>query len=311
MPLGGWCRGSVRFGAWLAPLLASCGESGTAPVILWDTGRIAYSNEDGSFLLDRGSDGPVPLTAPGFQFIQAPNISPDGGRIAFTGLETGAQDYRIYVAPLGSAGLAGTPTAVLGFEGAYVSEPRWSPDGARLAATRAGPGLQVWVVGADGSAPRLLAESALQPDWSPDGEFIAFTRPIGGPFRVAALPLNGGQERDLSAATCTDGCYSQWLPRWQPDGRLSVVHTTEDARDLILTMNTLGMAVDTAYRTEGLQTTYATAWSPDGSLLAISRRSDPTNYTAQVDLYVVNPRARTEERLTETGALSEIVHDWK
>jgi Tol biopolymer transport system component len=90
-----------------------------------------------------------------------------------------------------------------------------------------------------------------------------------------------------------------------------VVHTTDEALDLILTMDAMGGSLDTAFVTNGQQTTYAITWSPDGGLLAISRRSDPTNYTAQVDLYVVDPVAGTEERLTTTSGLSEIVHDWR
>ena len=302
---------NARHCAWLLPLLLSCGDGGSAPTVLWESGRIAYSTEDGSFILARSGGDPVPLTATGFQFIQSPNISPDGLRVAFTGLEAGAQDYRIYVAPLGDEGITGAPVGILGFGGAYVSEPRWSPDGLLLAATRAGPGLEVWVVGADGSSPRRLAESALQPDWSPDGQFIAFARPAGGPFRIGAVPVAGGAVRELSATSCGSGCYSEWLPRWQPDGRLSVVHTTEAALDLILTMDAQGGSLDTAFVTSGQQTTYAITWSPDGSLLAISRRNDPTNYSAQVDLYVVDPIAGTEERLTTTSGLSEIVHDWR
>jgi Tol biopolymer transport system component len=302
---------ALRHCAWLFPLLASCGDGSSAPTILWESGRIAYSTEDGSFILARSGGDPVPLTAAGFQFIQSPNISPDGLRVAFTGIEDGAQDYRIYVASLGDAGIEGAPGAVLGFEGAYLSEARWSPDGLLLAATRAGPGLEVWVVGADGSSPRRVAESALQPDWSPDGQFIAFARPAGGPFRIAAVPVGGGAMRELSSTSCGTGCYSEWLPRWQPDGRLSVVHTTEDALDLVLTMDALGGSLDTAFVTTGQQTTYAITWSPDGHLLAISRRTDPTNYTAQVDLYVVDPVAGTEARLTTTSGLSEIVHDWR
>lgn len=302
---------ALRLCAWLWVLLAACGDGGSAPAILWESGRIAYSSEAGSFLLAQGGGDPIPLTAPGFQFIQSPNIAPDGLRVAFTGLEDGAQDYRIYVAPLGDEGIAGTPVEVLGFPGAYVSEPRWSPDGGSLAVTRAGPGLDVWVVGSDGSGARLLAEGALQPDWSLDGQTIAFARPSGGPFRVSTIPAAGGDARDLSQSTCDDSCYSQWLPRWRPDGRLAVVHTNQDARDYLLTMDADGTALDTAFVTEGRQTTYAMTWSPDGALFAISRRSDPTNYAAQVDLYVVDPVAGTEERLSTTPDASEIVHDWR
>ncbi len=72
--------------------------------------------------------------------------------------------------------------------GAQDLQPRWSPDGGMIAFQRTtnGGGTQalplptasIWVIGADGSAPRELTAGAFDqnPVWSPDGSTIAFQR---------------------------------------------------------------------------------------------------------------------------------------
>lgn len=95
------------------------------------------------------------------------DVSPDGQTIAFTLLGD------IYIMPI----TGGTPKRIA--EGlAWDVQPRFSPDGARIAFTSdRGGGDNIWVMNADGSDKRQVTKEDFrllnQPAWSPDGRFIA------------------------------------------------------------------------------------------------------------------------------------------
>lgn len=95
------------------------------------------------------------------------DVSPDGRSIAFALLGD------IYVMPI----TGGTPTRIA--EGlAWEVQPRFSPDGRRIAFTSdRGGGDNIWVMNADGSDKRQVTKEEFrllnQPSWSPDGRFIA------------------------------------------------------------------------------------------------------------------------------------------
>jgi imidazolonepropionase-like amidohydrolase/Tol biopolymer transport system component len=94
------------------------------------------------------------------------DVSPDGRSLAFTLLGD------IYTMPIGG----GTPTRIS--EGlAWEVQPRWSPDGRRIAFTSdRGGGDNIWVMNTDGSDKRQVTKESFrltnQPTWSPDGRFI-------------------------------------------------------------------------------------------------------------------------------------------
>ncbi|MGZ8361862.1 MAG: TolB family protein, partial [Allosphingosinicella sp.] len=95
------------------------------------------------------------------------DVSPDGRTIAFDLLGD------IYTMPIGG----GRPTRITSGL-AFDMQPRFSPDGRLIAFTsdRAG-GDNIWVMNADGSAPRAITDETFtltnNPTWSPDGRFIA------------------------------------------------------------------------------------------------------------------------------------------
>jgi len=108
----------------------------------------------------------------------APEISPDGRRVAYTVSQADFQQdafiSQIWIADR-TDGTAYQLTR--GDKGA--SNPRWSPDGTRLAFTSARSGKnQIFVIRPDGGEAQRLTdcESAVESfAWSPDGRMIAFT----------------------------------------------------------------------------------------------------------------------------------------
>ncbi|WP_188762115.1 amidohydrolase family protein [Sandarakinorhabdus glacialis] len=94
------------------------------------------------------------------------DVSRDGRSIAFDLLGD------IYTMPIAG----GTPTRIA--EGlTYEQQPRFSPDGKRIAFTSdRGGGDNIWIMNVDGSDKRQLTKEDFrllnQPSWSPDGRFI-------------------------------------------------------------------------------------------------------------------------------------------
>ena len=95
------------------------------------------------------------------------DVSPDGRSIAFSLLGD------LYTMPI----VGGTPRRIA--EGlAWEVQPRFSPDGRRIAFTSdRGGGDNIWIMNADGSDKRQVSREEFrllnQPSWSRDGRFIA------------------------------------------------------------------------------------------------------------------------------------------
>jgi len=95
------------------------------------------------------------------------DVSPDGKSLAFDLLGD------IYVMPI----TGGAPTRIA--EGlAWEVQPRFSPDGKRIAFTSdRGGGDNIWLMNVDGSDKRQVTKEDFrllnQPTWSPDGRFLA------------------------------------------------------------------------------------------------------------------------------------------
>jgi serine/threonine protein kinase/Tol biopolymer transport system component len=101
--------------------------------------------------------------------------------------------------------------------------PRWSPDGTKIVFYAAQPGkpLRIYMVAADGGAPKELLPAPndprpqADPVWSPDGGSIAFG---GNPGYVPHIPIRilDLKTHKISSLPDSNGVFSQ---RWSPDGR--------------------------------------------------------------------------------------------
>jgi dipeptidyl aminopeptidase/acylaminoacyl peptidase len=170
-----------------------------------------------------------------------PSWSPDGRLLAFLGRDSPDPDrdnkFTLYVA---EPHAGSTPRRITRFQGengdsAWMSEPRWSPDGRRLVYTAGGDPQLVYyatygpyVVDVAGGEPRALARaldrSMLEPRWAPDGRSVYVLIEDDRNQHVARISLGDDRlERVL------DGRREAWDYDVGPDGRIAVLDSTPDA----------------------------------------------------------------------------------
>ncbi len=126
-----------------------------------------------------------------FTWAADPQISPDGGTVAFVKVTVNAQKNG-YDTSVWSVSTMGTDEPHRLTSGTRDSTPRWSPDGKYLAFVRAGEtGAQLYMLsmaGGDSFQFTSLPRGAGGPIWSPDGKWIAF-----GNSQNAAEVARGGK----------------------------------------------------------------------------------------------------------------------
>ena len=98
------------------------------------------------------------------------DVSPDGARVVFDLLGD------LYVMPIAGS-TAAAPATRLTTGPAFDMQPRFSPDGKRIAFTSDRGGLfNIWVMDADGKNPTAVSREEKwwvnSPTWAPDGDFI-------------------------------------------------------------------------------------------------------------------------------------------
>lgn len=210
------------------------------------------------------------------------DVSPDGSMIAFDLLGD------IYTMPI-AGGDATNVSAGLNWD----MQPRWSPDGSRIAFTsdRAG-GDNIWVMNADGSDAKQVTKESFRlmnnPTWSPDGTMIAakkhFTTSRSlGTGEIWLYHLDGGKGVQVVKRPSTSHQKELGEPVFAPDGK-SIYYTqnTTPGTQFIYAQdsNTELFRIRSVDLTTGDITSVAggpggattAAPSPDGKTLAFLRR---------------------------------------
>jgi serine/threonine-protein kinase len=137
---------------------------------------------------------------------------------------------------------------------AEFSDPRFSPDGRRIALSMAG---NIWLLDrTQGSLTRLSFDTlASRPAWSADGRRVAYLREIGRTTDVRFIKADGS-----AAAQSLPGLdgFEPWEVLLTPDGRSAVVRTVErsGSRDIWL------LALDSARQPMPLLQTPANEVAP-------------------------------------------------
>ncbi|WP_057883089.1 amidohydrolase family protein [Tsuneonella troitsensis] len=232
------------------------------------------------------------------------DVSPDGTRIAFDMLGD------IYVMPISG----GTPTRIA--EGmAYDQQPRWSPDGTRIAfVSDRGGGDNIWIMRADGSDRKQLTKEDFrllnQPSWSPDGRYIVakkhFTTARSlGTGEVWLYHVDGGSGVQLIKRVDERHQKELGEPTFAPDGKhiyfsrdITPGATFQYAQD-----SNRGLFAIERYELETGETRRVTGGnggavrpnpSPDGKYLAFVRRE-----RAKSKLYVRDLASGNERKLMD------------
>src|SRR6059058_513972 len=157
---------------------------------------------------------PVPITRGSLQCF-FPDPSPDGDWLAYYSLGKQEDIFIIHA--------DGTDMRQLTDDVFKDREPRWSPDGKRIAFTsdRSG-GSEIWAINRDGSGLQQLTQmaGAHHPVWSPDGTQMVYS--IHTPKNAAYIFRVGQAWAEqtpvaLAALSDTSQTFESWS--WSPDGK--------------------------------------------------------------------------------------------
>jgi Ca2+-binding RTX toxin-like protein len=219
-----------------------------SPVWSPDGGSIAFATtRDGHALALVKADGSGERRLIEGPF-QAWSVSPNWLRVAW------ADSNRLHLSRLD-----GSDDRVVVAAG-WVGGLSWAPDSARLAFSAEGA---VYVVGAEGSAPRRLVDGG-SPAWSPDNASIAY---VTGDQDIALISPGGGNARPLVAEP-----GAQRAPVWSPDG-LKLAFVTQIASGKPFTAGVIPVdgGRSRVYPSPLFEAVGALVWMPDGrSLLAVT-----------------------------------------
>jgi imidazolonepropionase-like amidohydrolase/Tol biopolymer transport system component len=148
------------------------------------------------------------------------DVSPDGKRIVFDLLGD------IYTMPVDGSGAA--PAARIAGGNAFDMQPRFSPDGKRIAFTSDRDGLwNIWTMDVDGRNAKQISRDRRwfinSPAWSPDGEYIYARRHFVAERSLGAGEIwmyhSSGPSDGLQVTERTGSQKDNGEPDISPDGR--------------------------------------------------------------------------------------------
>lgn len=144
--------------------------------------------------------------------------------------------------------------------------PRWSPDGRRIAFSRARPmqDSEIVVMNADGSGAVALTDNAVHdgdPAWSPEGRRIVFQTDRTGNYEIFVMNDDGSGAANLTQNPARDS-QPDWAPEQGADPAIAFV-TDRGASNDIYTMREDGSGQGP--RTSNSVHESFPAWDPTGS----------------------------------------------
>jgi Tol biopolymer transport system component len=236
--------------------------------------QASYPGQNGQIAFERGGairiinpDGTGErLLTPGYQ----PDWSPDGKKIAFRRPSALPNTGRNF-GDIFTINATGSGLKQLTSDG-HWSDPAWSPDGTRIAASyNTGTTLDVRIINAiDGSLIGVIAGSVngrdvneYQPAWKPDGQEIAYAGAFAGEGNegiwVERMNADGAEGKQR----LTSGAWHV-TPDWSPDGSRLVFAREDYSWGIFVKDRNLA----TAPRLIVSGAAKNPSWSPDGNKVA-------------------------------------------
>lgn len=239
--------------------------------------------------------------------VSDPRVRPGGDEVAYVvwSIDEEKNEYR---QSIWLARLDGSEPPRRFTTGTNDAQPRWSPDGTRLAfVSKRGDEKakrQLYVIRADGGEPECLTDlkdDAGEAAWSPDGTRIVFSARVPDEayeeedekkraprrftrllYKLDSVGWTGDRRRHLyvvpadgsaEAKQITDGDYEDSRPTWTPDGE-SIAFSSARGEDWDVALKGDVYVVpaeggEPTRLTPGDANYYAPSYSPDGSLLAV------------------------------------------
>jgi serine/threonine protein kinase len=262
---------------------------------------------------------PLPSSTPTETVIPSPSPIPvgGGGVIAFVSDRADGSLLQIW-----TMRPDGTDLQQVTYGPGNKSQPRWSPDGRRIAFVSDVDGDQeIYIMNADGSHISNLSTDPsddYDPSWSPDGKTIAFTttRYIGQTQVYLMDVLCPSMDEDCQASEAVslskgyaDESFPAWAPegieplQWMPEGQpIAVAISINYAKNrLFFRSQTHGnppVWFDVVDRIQGV---YDLRWTPDGKFIVFSWRL-PGKY----EIYALPIEERGNNWIKLTNSLGNI-----
>ncbi len=203
------------------------------------------------------------------------DLSPIHHKVAFAWNRSG--EWQIYEAPLPSApdGLKGRGEIQLTSAPGGKFNPRYSPDGRKLAYVLDPEGRESYHLMIYDLQTKQHTDltpnisHALQPNfcWSPDGSHLAFLSNERGHFSTYIISVNGGDARLI-----LDTGHPAWQVEWSPDGKHLAVCCELHGQDYGIFI----VDLETNEIFDLSLNAHAPQWSADGSKLAF--HADPRGW---------------------------------